>query len=76
MGVNIEGLVGYKVRFEEKYSKETKIKFMTDGILLKEFNEDRNLHRYDYIIIDEAHERGINSDVIMGLLKLLASKND
>lgn len=75
MSVGISDLVGYKVRFEEKLTKETKIKFMTDGILLKEFNEDKNLHKYDFIIIDEAHERGLNSDVILGLLKTLAVKN-
>lgn len=42
---------------------------MTDGILLKEFTEDKYLKKYDFIIIDEAHERGLNSDVILGLLK-------
>ena len=75
MHVNIEDLVGYKVRFEERISKETKIKFMTDGILLKEFNEDKSLNRYDFIIIDEAHERGLNSDIILGLLKRISLKN-
>lgn len=70
-----QNLVGYKVRFEESITETTKIKFMTDGILLKEFTEDKFLNKYDFIIIDEAHERGLNSDIILGLVKLVSLKN-
>lgn len=68
-------LVGYKVRFEENLNEETKIKFMTDGILLKEFTEDKSMKKYDFLIIDEAHERGLNSDILLGLVKLISLKN-
>lgn len=68
-------MVGYKVRFEENITEETKIKFMTDGILLKEFTEDKLMKKYDFLIIDEAHERGVNSDVLLGLLKMISLKN-
>lgn len=62
-------LVGYKVRFEESLTKNTKILFMTDGILIREFLNDPLLTRYDFVIIDEAHERSLNCDIILGILK-------
>lgn len=61
--------VGYQVRFDNKVSPETRIKFMTDGILLAETRHDRQLRKYDAIIIDEAHERSLNIDFLLGYLK-------
>ncbi|HEY4331103.1 MAG TPA: DEAD/DEAH box helicase, partial [Ilumatobacteraceae bacterium] len=63
--------VGYTVRFTDRVSKATQIKVMTDGILLAEIQHDRMLRRYDTIIIDEAHERGLNVDFLLGYLKQL-----
>jgi ATP-dependent helicase HrpA len=64
-------VVGYKVRFTDKSGDTTSIKLMTDGILLAEIGSDRNLTRYDTLIIDEAHERSLNIDFILGYLKQL-----
>ena len=69
--VELGGLVGYQVRFTDKVSKQTKIKVMTDGILLAGLQNDRDLKRYDTIIIDEAHERSLNIDFLLGYLKRL-----
>ncbi|GAB3016763.1 ATP-dependent RNA helicase HrpA [Bowmanella dokdonensis] len=63
--------VGYKVRFTDKVSDRSYIKLMTDGILLAEIQQDRYLNQYDTIIIDEAHERSLNIDFILGYLKQL-----
>ena len=63
--------VGYKVRFADNSSDNTLIKVMTDGILLTEMQRDRQLRRYDTLIIDEAHERSLNIDFILGYLKQL-----
>ncbi len=69
--------VGYKIRFSDKTSKNTKIKLMTDGVLLAEANHDKYLMRYDTIIVDEAHERSLNIDFILGGLKrLLKTRKD
>jgi len=65
----IPGIAGYKMRFEDKTDHSTKIKIMTDGILLQEMKADRFLSKYSVIIIDEAHERSLNIDFILGLLK-------
>ncbi|CCE64972.1 hypothetical protein TPHA_0J01510 [Tetrapisispora phaffii CBS 4417] len=73
-GVNLGDEVGYSIRFEDKTSAKTKIKFLTDGILLREFLLDNDLERYSAIIIDEAHERSLNTDIIMGLFKNILSK--
>ncbi len=64
-------LVGYKVRFNDQISENTQIKLMTDGILLAEIQTDRYLNQYDTLIIDEAHERSLNNDFILGYLKQL-----
>lgn len=64
-------VVGYKVRFSDQVSPDTQIKLMTDGILLAEIQNDRFLNQYDTIIIDEAHERSLNIDFILGYLKEL-----
>ncbi len=60
--------VGYQVRFTDRTSRDTRIKVMTDGILLAELQRDRQLRRYDTIIIDEAHERSLNIDFLLGYL--------
>lgn len=67
-------IVGYKVRFNEKSSEASYIKLMTDGILLAETQGDRFLNAYDTIIIDEAHERSLNIDFLLGYLKQLLPK--
>ncbi|GAA2103577.1 ATP-dependent RNA helicase HrpA [Microlunatus panaciterrae] len=70
-------LVGYQVRFTRKASAATKLKVMTDGVLLAEIGHDRDLRHYDTIIIDEAHERSLNIDFLLGYLKqLLARRRD
>ena len=71
LGVELGGLVGYQVRFTDKVSKTTQVKVMTDGILLAGLQNDRELKRYDTIIIDEAHERSLNIDFLLGYLKRL-----
>ncbi|MDR2535608.1 MAG: ATP-dependent RNA helicase [Treponema sp.] len=69
MGVSIPGMVGFKMRFEDMTDLHTKIKIMTDGILLQEMKLDPYLSKYGCIIVDEAHERSLNIDFILGLLK-------
>lgn len=71
LGTELGGLVGYQVRFTDRASESTRIKVMTDGILLNEIHRDRELRRYDTIIIDEAHERSLNIDFLLGYLKRL-----
>ena len=67
-------LVGYKVRFQDKLSASTRVKLMTDGILLAETQTDPLLNAYDTIIIDEAHERSLNIDFLLGHLKQILPK--
>ena len=74
LGSELGGLVGYKVRFTDKVRHDTAIKVMTDGILLAESQGDPLLSRYDTIIIDEAHERSLNIDFLLGYLKTLVEK--
>jgi ATP-dependent helicase HrpA len=69
--VPLGGVVGFQVRFNDAVSEQTAIKFMTDGILLAEIQSDRWLSRYDTLIIDEAHERSLNIDFLLGYLKQL-----
>ncbi|MGG5572799.1 ATP-dependent RNA helicase HrpA [Vibrio diazotrophicus] len=71
METELGNFVGYKVRFNDQISNQTQIKLMTDGILLAEIQHDRFLNQYDTIIIDEAHERSLNIDFILGYLKQL-----
>ena len=71
MGVELGETVGYQVRFTRKATKQTRVKLMTDGILLAEISHDRDLRAYDTIIIDEAHERSLNIDFLLGYLKQL-----
>jgi len=69
MGCAMPGLVGYKMRFEDKTVPNTQIKIMTDGILLQEMKLDPWLSKYNCLVVDEAHERSLNIDFILGLLK-------
>lgn len=70
-------VVGYQIRFDDQTADGTKIKFMTDGILLREMQLDPNLSKYSVIVVDEAHERSQNIDFVIGMLKsLLERRND
>ena len=76
-GVELGAEVGFAVRFTDRTAKGTKVKVMTDGILLAELQRDRDLRRYDTIIIDEAHERSLNIDFLLGYLtRLLPRRPD
>jgi ATP-dependent helicase HrpA len=68
--------VGYKVRFDEKIESECIVKFMTDGILVAEASTDPMLLEYDTIILDEVHERSVNIDLLLGIVKILLAKRD
>jgi len=72
MGVKLGNEVGYAIRFEDNTSDKTVLKYMTDGMLLREFMTEPDLGGYSAIIIDEAHERGVNTDILLALLKDLA----
>jgi ATP-dependent helicase HrpA len=71
LGTELGTTVGYQVRFTDRSTGSTQVKVMTDGILLTEMRRDRRLLRYDTLIIDEAHERSLNIDFILGYLKRL-----
>ncbi|MFP6850918.1 MAG: ATP-dependent RNA helicase HrpA [Pseudomonas sp.] len=71
IGTSLGELVGYQVRFEDQSNERSLIKLMTDGILLAETQHDRYLEKYDTIIVDEAHERSLNIDFLLGFLKTL-----
>ena len=74
MEVELGEQVGYTVRFDDKTSKNTLIKYVTDGLLLKEATTDHTLKKYQIIIIDEAHERTLATDILFGFLKELMEK--
>ncbi|MEP2608138.1 ATP-dependent RNA helicase HrpA, partial [Marinobacter sp.] len=74
LGEQTGGQVGYQVRFTDTTSDQSRVKVMTDGILLSEVQHDRFLDRYDTLIIDEAHERSLNIDFLMGYLRQLLPK--
>ena len=74
LGTPLGELVGYQVRFTDQTSERSLIKLMTDGILLAETQNDRYLTRYDTLIIDEAHERSLNIDFLLGYLKTILAK--
>ena len=77
LGTPLGEAVGYKVRFTDHTRPDAYVKLMTDGILLAETQGDRDLLRYDTIIVDEAHERSLNIDFLLGYLKqLLARRPD
>lgn len=75
--VKIPGYVGYKMRFDDQTLPSTSLKIMTDGILLQEIKNDPSLSAYSIIIVDEAHERSLNIDFVLGLLKnILRERKD
>ncbi len=74
LGCELGTAVGYKVRFHDRVSPATHIKLLTDGMLLAEVQQDKFLHEYDTIILDEAHERSLNIDFLLGYLKQLLKK--
>ncbi|KAJ5408939.1 Pre-mRNA-splicing factor ATP-dependent RNA helicase PRP43 [Penicillium cosmopolitanum] len=74
MDVKLGDEVGYSIRFEDKTSSKTLLKYMTDGMLLREAMNDHNLSRYSTIMLDEAHERTMATDVLMGLLKQVVAR--
>src|SRR5690554_4224426 len=74
LGEQVGNQIGYQVRFTDNTSEQTRVKVMTDGILLAEIQHDRFLKRYDTLIIDEAHERSLNIDFLLGYLKQLLPK--
>ncbi|KAJ3870670.1 P-loop containing nucleoside triphosphate hydrolase protein, partial [Lentinula edodes] len=77
MECNLGLTEGYAIRFEDCTSAETKIKYMTDSVLLRESLNEGDLDRYSVIILDEAHERSLSTDVLMGLLcKILSRRRD
>ncbi|KDE06313.1 hypothetical protein MVLG_03352 [Microbotryum lychnidis-dioicae p1A1 Lamole] len=69
IGCKLGGLVGYTVRFDDRSTPATRLKYMTDGALLAEMLGDRDLLRYDVVILDEAHERSLRTDMLLGFLK-------
>lgn len=66
--------VGYSIRFEDKTGPKTILKYLTDGMLLREAIHDPDLERYSVVILDEAHERTMNTDILLGLLKRIVKK--
>ncbi|XP_069768030.1 probable ATP-dependent RNA helicase DHX40 isoform X3 [Narcine bancroftii] len=74
MGCNLGRTVGYQVRFDDCTSEVTAIKYMTDGCLLREILHDPGLNQYSVIILDEAHERSLSTDILFGLLKSLSAQ--
>ncbi|KAG5923762.1 hypothetical protein E4U61_002659 [Claviceps capensis] len=74
MGVELGTICGYAIRFEDHTSKETVIKYLTEGILLRESLNEPDLDRYSCIIMDEAHERALNTDILLGLFKKILQR--
>ena len=74
VGCPLGDKVGYSIRFEECTSSETEIKYMTEGVLLRESLNDTDLEKYSVIVMDEAHERSLNTDVLFGILKKVAQR--
>jgi pre-mRNA-splicing factor ATP-dependent RNA helicase DHX15/PRP43 len=74
MDVELSQTVGYTIRFEDRSSENTKLKYLTDGMLLRESMMDPMLMRYGCIILDEAHERTLSTDILFGLIKEILPK--
>jgi pre-mRNA-splicing factor ATP-dependent RNA helicase DHX38/PRP16 len=74
MGCELGKTVGYTIRFEDITSSETEIKFMTDGVLLREVLNDSEIEKYSVVIMDEAHERSVNTDILFGVMKRVAER--
>ncbi|CAN6726966.1 unnamed protein product [Malus baccata var. baccata] len=74
LGVRLGDEVGYAIRFEDRTSERTRIKYLTDGVLLRESLSNPELDQYSVIILDEAHERSLNTDILLGLMKRLVKR--
>ena len=74
MDVSLGEQVGYSIRFDDMTSESTILKYMTDGMLLREATMDPSLSRYSVIILDEAHERTLSTDILFGLIKEILLK--
>lgn len=76
MSTELGNEVGYQIRYDAKHydAIKTRVKFMTDGILIKEIESDFLLNSYSVLIVDEAHERSLNSDIVISLLTRIAYK--
>lgn len=74
MGVPLGSTVGYSIRFEDETTDQTVIKYMTDGVLLRESLNDKDIDQYSCVVMDEAHERSLNTDVLFGILKNVAKQ--
>lgn len=74
VGTRVGDRVGYSIRFDDRTSEKTVIKYMTDGMLLREFMSDPDLSEYSVMMVDEAHERTLHTDILLGLLKELSSE--
>ena len=77
MGIKLGTTVGYSIRFEDVTTANTKIKYMTDGVMLRETLLDGDLEKYSVVIMDEAHERSLNTDVLFGIFRgVIAKRRD
>ena len=74
MGVELGSEVGYAIRFEDLTSEKTVIKYMTDGVLLRESLRESDLDQYSAVVMDEAHERSLHTDVLFGILKKIVAR--
>ncbi|TYI94108.1 hypothetical protein E1A91_D02G179800v1 [Gossypium mustelinum] len=74
LGVRLGEEVGYAIRFEDRTSERTQIKYLTDGVLLRESLSNPELNQYSVVILDEAHERSLNTDILLGLMKRLVKR--
>lgn len=75
-GVSVGSLVGYSVRFDEASSSTTRIKYVTDGMLVRELLSDELLSRYSVVVVDEAHERTLRTDLLLANLKTILKKRN
>jgi len=75
-GTNIGDLVGYAVRFDEKSSQNTRIKYLTDGMIVRELMSDPLLQKYSVVVVDEAHERTLRTDLLIANLKTIQKQRN
>merc|ERR1711981_312944 len=74
--MNVKGVASYQIRFEGNVGPNTRIKFMTDGVLLREIEQDFMLSKYSVIVIDEAHERSVFTDILIGFLSRIVRQRE